>query len=109
PVKSGHIGVLANHVPIVEQLTPGVIEIFEESVSSAPKKFFVSGGFASVQPDSTLSITSAEAFPLDSFSSENIRNLLAEANKNKSSTDTKVAAEADIQIEVLEALQAALK
>lgn len=109
PVQSGHIGVLANHVPIAEQLKPGVIEIFEESLTSTPKKYFVSGGFATVQPDSTLCITSVEAFSLDSFSKENISSLLSEANKNKSSSDANIATEASIQAEVLESLQAALK
>lgn len=106
PAQSGQVGILANHVPTVEQLSAGVVEVFEGSSS---KKFFVSGGFATVQPDSTLSINSVEAFPLDSFSQENVRSLVAEANKNASSSDEKVAAEAAIQLEVLEALQAALK
>lgn len=106
PAKSGQIGILANHVPTVEQLVPGVVEVLEGSGS---KKFFVSGGFATVQPDSTLCITSAEAFPLESFSAENVRSLLTEAQKNVSSSDEVVAAEAAIQVEVLEALQAALK
>lgn len=106
PAKSGEIGILANHVPTVEQLVPGVVEVLEGSSS---KKFFVSGGFATVQPDSTLSITSVEAFPLESFSQENVRSLLSEAQKNASSSDEVVAAEAAIQLEVLEALQAALK
>ncbi|SCU81892.1 LAFA_0C07822g1_1 [Lachancea sp. 'fantastica'] len=106
PAQSGQVGILANHVPTVEQLSPGVVEVFEGGSS---KKFFVSGGFATVQPDSTLSVNSVEAFPLDSFSSENVRSLISEANKNVSSSDEKVAAEAAIQLEVLEVLQAALK
>ncbi|SJM88511.1 probable ATP synthase subunit delta, mitochondrial [Zygosaccharomyces bailii] len=106
PAQSGELGVLANHVPTVEQLAPGVVEIFE---GGATKKFFVSGGLASVQPDSTLCLTSVEAFPLETFSQESIKSLLSEANKNVGSSDEKVAAEAAIQLEVLEALQAALK
>ncbi|CCE91993.1 F1F0 ATP synthase subunit delta TDEL_0D04090 [Torulaspora delbrueckii] len=106
PAQSGRIGILANHVPTVEQLTPGVIEVFEGTQS---KKFFVSGGFAAMQPDSTLCITSVEAFPLDSFSQENVRSLLSDAKSKASSSDERVAAEAAIQIEVLESLQSALK
>lgn len=106
PAKSGQIGVLANHVPTVEQLTPGVVEVFE---GSANKKYYVSGGFAAMQPDSTLCITSIEAFPLESFSQESIRSLLSEAKTEINSSDEKTAAEAAIQIEVLESLQAALK
>ncbi|QLL34454.1 hypothetical protein HG536_0G03160 [Torulaspora globosa] len=106
PAQSGRIGILANHVPTVEQLTPGVVEVFEGSQS---KKYFVSGGFATVQPDSTLCITSVEAFPLESFSQENIKSLLSEAKNKVNSSDERTAAEAAIQIEVLESLQSALK
>lgn len=106
PAKSGQIGVLANHVPTVEQLAPGVVEIIEGSSS---KKFFISGGFASVQPNSTLCITSIEAFPLESFSQETVKSLLAEAQKKVGDLDEKIAAEAAIQIEVLEGLQVALR
>lgn len=38
PAESGEMGVLANHVPSIEQLKPGLIEIVEESGSS--KQFF---------------------------------------------------------------------
>lgn len=38
PAESGDMGVLANHVPSIEQLKPGLIEIIEESGSS--KQFF---------------------------------------------------------------------
>ncbi|QLQ80373.1 hypothetical protein HG537_0D03740 [Torulaspora globosa] len=106
PAQSGRIGILANHVPTVEQLKPGVVEVFQGTES---KKYFVSGGFATVQPDSTLCITSVEAFPLESFSQENIKSLLSEAKNKINSSDERTAAEAAIQIEVLESLQAALK
>ena len=38
PAESGEMGVLANHVPSIEQLKPGLIEVIEEKGSS--KKFF---------------------------------------------------------------------
>lgn len=88
PAESGEMGVLANHVPSIEQLKPGLIEVIEESGGS--KQFFrtciclrllgpapidgygfpVSGGFAIVQPGSQLSINAVEGFPLEEFSSE---------------------------------------
>ncbi|MCJ1422989.1 delta subunit of the central stalk of mitochondrial F1F0 ATP synthase, atp16 [Sticta canariensis] len=66
--ESGEMGVLANHVPSIEQLKPGLIEIIEESGGS--KQFFLSGGFAIVQPGSKLSINAVEGFPLEDFSSD---------------------------------------
>lgn len=38
PAESGDMGVLANHVPSIEQLKPGLVEIVEESGGS--KQFF---------------------------------------------------------------------
>lgn len=38
PAESGDMGILANHVPSIEQLRPGVIDIIEESGGS--KQFF---------------------------------------------------------------------
>lgn len=38
PAESGDMGVLANHVPSIEQLKPGLVEVVEESGS--PKQFF---------------------------------------------------------------------
>ncbi|KAL0473172.1 F1 complex, delta/epsilon subunit of ATPase, partial [Neurospora intermedia] len=54
PAVSGEMGVLANHVPSIEQLKPGLVEVIEESGSN--KQYFLSGGFAVVQPGSKLSI-----------------------------------------------------
>lgn len=105
PAITGDMGILANHVPIVEQLKPGVVEVLEGTTSS---KFFISGGFVSVLPDSTISITTVEAFPLDAFETSTVKTLLTEAKKNAASSDEKVAAEASIEVEVLEALATAL-
>lgn len=38
PAESGEMGVLANHVPSIEQLKPGLIEVIEES--GGTKQFF---------------------------------------------------------------------
>jgi hypothetical protein len=44
PGESGEYGVTVNHVPIVSQLKPGVLQIMFED--GEPEKYFVSGGFA---------------------------------------------------------------
>lgn len=38
PAETGDMGVLANHVPSIEQLKPGLVEITEES--GGTKQFF---------------------------------------------------------------------
>ncbi|KAI3395293.1 hypothetical protein diail_1491 [Diaporthe ilicicola] len=114
PAESGEMGVLANHVPSIEQLKPGLVEIVEESGSN--KQFFLSGGFAVVQPNSSLSINAVEAYPIEDFSADAVRNQLAEAQKivNGGGSEQDIA-EAKIELEasfvpvVLETLQASLK
>ena len=55
------MGILAKHVPAILELRPGVIELLGLSNTD---KFFISGGFAVVNPDSTLNINAVEAVPL---------------------------------------------
>ncbi|KAI9036008.1 F1F0 ATP synthase subunit delta [Aspergillus affinis] len=122
PAESGEMGVLANHVPSIEQLKPGLVEVVEEG--GANKKFFlqnttdqgndlmilVSGGFAVVQPDSQLSINAVEGFPLEEFSADNVKSQITEAQKIASGSGSEQdIAEAKIELEVLESLQAVLK
>ncbi|KAK1633567.1 ATP synthase subunit delta [Colletotrichum phormii] len=108
PADSGEMGVLANHVPAIEQLKPGLVEVVEESGPS--KQFFLSGGFAVVQPNSVLSINATEGYPIEDFSAEAVKSQLAEAQKVASGSGSELEiAEAKIEVEVLESLQAALK
>jgi len=105
--ESGDMGILANHVPSIEALKPGVLEVIDGSDN---KKWFVSGGFASMHPNNILTVNAVEAFPLDAFSPEAIRSSLAEAQKVAAgSGDEAEKAEAAIEVEVLEAIQAAIK
>lgn len=61
----------------------------------------VSGGFATVQPGSKLSINAVEGYALEDFSAEAVKNQIAEAQKiaggNGSEQDI---AEAKIELEV---------
>ncbi|OAP63834.1 ATP synthase subunit delta, mitochondrial [Fonsecaea erecta] len=108
PAESGEMGILAQHVPSIEQLKPGLVEIIEESGGS--KQFFLSGGFAVVQPNSVLSINAVEGFPLEDFSEEAVKSQIAEAQKIASGSGSEQdIAEAKIELEVLESIQAAMK
>ncbi|OAL57121.1 hypothetical protein IQ07DRAFT_627029 [Pyrenochaeta sp. DS3sAY3a] len=98
PAETGEMGVLAGHVPSIEQLKPGLVEVIEEQGS---KQFFLSGGFAVVQPDSKLSINAVEGYPLEDFSAEAVRNQIAEAQKIASGSGSEVdIAEAKIELEM---------
>lgn len=93
------MGILANHVPSIEALRPGVVEVVESG--NASKKFFsefrrdmgthnetnatiVSGGFATVHPNNKLTVNVVEAAPLDAFSPE-VSYMLAKSPFNISS------------------------
>ncbi|KAH0827874.1 F1 complex, delta/epsilon subunit of ATPase [Lanmaoa asiatica] len=104
---SGDMGILANHVPSIEPLRPGVVEVIESGNTS--KKWFVSGGFANVHPSNKLTINVVEGAPLESFSPEAVRTNLQEALRvaaGNGSEEDKL--EARIEADVYEALQHAL-
>ncbi|KOS18668.1 ATP synthase subunit delta [Escovopsis weberi] len=108
PAESGEMGVLANHVPSIEQLKPGLVEVIEES--GAPKQFFLSGGFASVQPNSVMSINAPEAYAIEDFSADAIRAQIAEAQKVAAGSGSEQdIAEAKIELEILETLAPLVK
>lgn len=103
PSVNGDLGILANHIPIVEQLRPGLLEIISKNGDS--DQYFVSGGIAMVQPGNKLTISATEAFKTDQIDLSAVKNLIADAQKRAESSDEKVAAEANIELEVLDALQ----
>ncbi|KAI9067412.1 epsilon subunit of F1F0-ATP synthase N-terminal domain-containing protein [Trametes sanguinea] len=104
---TGDMGILANHAPTIEPLRPGVVEVIEAGNQS--KKWFVSGGFATVHPNNKLTINAVEAAPLEAFSAEAVRANLQEALRvaaGNGPEEDKV--EARIEADVYEALQHAL-
>ncbi|TFK26503.1 ATP-synthase delta-subunit [Coprinopsis marcescibilis] len=106
PAASGDMGILANHVPSIESLRPGVVEIIE---STGTQKFFVSSGFATVHPNNKLTINVVEGAPLDEFSLDAVRTGLTEANRVASGTGSEEEkAAARVEADVYEAIQHAL-
>ncbi|PWN22294.1 putative ATP synthase delta chain precursor, mitochondrial [Microstroma glucosiphilum] len=104
--STGDMGILSSHVPSVEELKPGLLEVIE---SSGTKKWFVSGGFATMHPNNRLTINAIEAYPLEDFSQEAIRSALSEAQRTAGGSGSpEQKAEAEIEVEVLQALQSAV-
>lgn len=73
PGVEGYFGVKANHVPIIAQLKPGVVELHDGADIT---KYFVSGGFAFVHPNSVTDICVLEAATLDQFDSTAVKSAL---------------------------------
>ncbi|KAF8731558.1 hypothetical protein AX14_004711 [Amanita brunnescens Koide BX004] len=107
PAETGDMGILANHVPSIEAVRPGLVEVIESNGTT--KKFFASGGFATIHPNNKLTINVIEAAPLENFSVEAVRTNLQEALRVANGNGTEAEkTEARIEADVYEALQAAL-
>ena len=110
------MGILARHMPSIEQLKPGLVEVFEESGGS--KQFFSTSSLyqESVErpPRHFLTWKSSlrwicccesglaiEAYPVEDFSAESVRSQIAEAQKVQSGGGSeRDVAEAGIELEV---------
>jgi F-type H+-transporting ATPase subunit delta len=105
---SGNMGILARHIPTIQQLRPGIIEVLVRG--TAEERIFTSGGFAIMNPDSTLDITMTEAYPLDAFDSAAISKNIADAKQTLSSASASEhdRIQAEVYLEVFQALETAL-
>ncbi|KAJ3402020.1 delta subunit of the central stalk of mitochondrial F1F0 ATP synthase, atp16 [Chytridiales sp. JEL 0842] len=104
--SEGDMGILADHVPTISQLNPGVLEIIN---ADKTKKYFVSGGFAIINADSTMNINAVEAVPIEDLDIEAARRGLEEATRkvNASGASELEKAAAKVEQEVYEAIVAA--
>jgi len=105
PGVEGYFGVKANHVPIIAQLKPGTVELHD---GTDVKKFFVSGGFAFVHPNSITDICAVEAAPLEEFDGAAVKVALQHAQAAAAGDDFD-AAVSRAATEVFSALDAALE
>ena len=55
PGEEGDLGILVEHAPIVTLLRPGVVALYQGD--NVEKRFFVSGGFAEVNPKGCILLT----------------------------------------------------
>ncbi|MDD4615722.1 MAG: ATP synthase F1 subunit epsilon [Alphaproteobacteria bacterium] len=63
PGTKGEYGVLAGHAPMITEIKPGVIRIYENEDTVVTAKLFVTGGFAEVSQN-RFTILAAEATPV---------------------------------------------
>lgn len=100
---AGSAGILANHVPILAALKPGVVVVTENE--GAVKKFFVSSGSVAVNPDSTVQLLAEEAFPIEVMDVRAAETALNEAKSALGSASSEAdKATAQIQIDTAEAI-----
>ena len=110
PAVTGVMGILADHAPTIAQLQPGVVTVHTSDINDITHRLFVSGGFAVVDNESSASITAVEAIRLEDLDVGQARQALSDSQAQlaKASGD-KEKAEAQIGVEVMEAVVAALE
>jgi len=103
PSFSGNFGILPSHVPTIAVLKPGVVIVTENDGKT--KKFFVSSGTITVNDDSSVQILAEEACEARDLDAAAAKQGLSEAQRQLTSATTEVLkAEAEIKVEVFEAL-----
>lgn len=95
PSYSGSLGILANHVPILAVIKPGVVTVFEEDGNT--RKIFVAAGTVTMNEDSSLLVLASEAVDVEDLD-------VSEAQKNLTAASGQNTAEAQIQAEVNQAI-----
>ena len=106
PGAEGDFGVLPGHAPLISNVRPGVISIYQNRVIEA--RVFVAGGFAEVS-DSRLTVLTEDAVPLDEIDRAGAEARLAEARQAlEDAGDDRAKAEAERRVAIAEALVAAV-
>lgn len=101
----GDLGILAGHVPLILQLKPGLLEVFVDGPASTTpntkKSFFsslacdcpdhshsllVSGGFATVNPDSTMQVAGMEICTVDQLDAKVVADGLAKVQARQAAS-----------------------
>ena len=107
PGTTSAFGICPNHVPTLAVMTPGIVTVFE--TDGTQKKFFVSSGSVTVNPDASVQVLAEEAHPLERIDKEAVREGLQKAQSEVSAASSEQAkAEAQIALECYESLQKAL-
>lgn len=100
----GVFGVKANHVPVISQLRPGLVELHS---AGEVEKFFISGGWAFVHPNGVTDIQALEAVTLDQVDGPAVKSALAAAQGAQGADDFDAAVNR-AAVELYSALDAAM-
>uniref|UniRef100_A0A7E4V9H1 F-ATPase delta subunit n=1 Tax=Panagrellus redivivus TaxID=6233 RepID=A0A7E4V9H1_PANRE len=103
PTLAGTVGILANHVPTLGVLKPGVVQVTE--LDGTTQKLFVTSGTLSMNIDGTVQVLAEEAIKVEEIDEAKARSELDSANRKAAEGGSEVErAEAQIRAEVAEAL-----
>eukprot|EP00548_Thalassiothrix_antarctica_P004114 CAMPEP_0194145702 /NCGR_PEP_ID=MMETSP0152-20130528/18522_1 /TAXON_ID=1049557 /ORGANISM="Thalassiothrix antarctica, Strain L6-D1" /LENGTH=138 /DNA_ID=CAMNT_0038846015 /DNA_START=149 /DNA_END=565 /DNA_ORIENTATION=+ len=100
PGEAGEYGVTVNHVPIISQLQPGVLQIIHEDGGGETEKYFVAGGYALTHENSVTDVTCPEAVKLDDIDPDAVSKNYDTAKTAHASAELGSLAQAEAQIEM---------
>ncbi len=107
PGEAGTFAMGQGHVPIIAQLKPGVVNVFE--TDTAKTDYFISGGFAVVKEDGTASVTAAEACEVSEIDPQEVSKQIAKYEADVASAkDDEERVMAQIGVTVARAMEAAV-
>ncbi|XP_801793.1 ATP synthase subunit delta, mitochondrial [Strongylocentrotus purpuratus] len=107
PSGTGSFGILAQHVPSLAVMKPGMIFVTEDDGSI--NKYFVSSGMITVNDDSSVQILAEMAAPVEDLDPQAIKEGMTKAQQELAAAATDLArAEAQIAVEVHEAMDTAV-
>ena len=106
PGIDGYFGLKANHVPIISQLRPGIVELHS---GGEVEKWFISGGFAFVHPNGVADICVLEAATLDQIDGAAVKSALSTAMATQSQGDEYEQAVSRAAVELYSALDSAVE
>ncbi|CAB3403836.1 unnamed protein product [Caenorhabditis bovis] len=102
PTLAGVVGVLANHVPTIGVLKPGVVQVTKSDGNV--ERVFVSSGTLSVNIDGSCQVLAEEVVKIEDIDESVARAELDAAQRQSGEGSEAARAEAQIRAEVAEAL-----
>ena len=106
PGAEGDFGVLPGHAPMISNVRPGVVSIYNDRAIES--RVFVAGGFAEVS-DNRLTVLTEDAVALDEINRAGADARLAEAREAiGDASDDRARADAEKQLAIAEALVVAV-
>jgi F-type H+-transporting ATPase subunit delta len=105
PSTQGLLTVYPQHVPTIAELRAGPVLVARGNETS---KYFISGGFLTVNADSTVSVSAIEGVPFGELDLDAVKLTLDKKRAEFSTaTNEEAKATAEIQVETLEAVLSA--
>jgi len=105
PGSEGDLGVLAGHAPVISELRPGTISVFDGN--SVTARLFVGGGFVEVTAD-RCAVLAEEAMPMEEIDRASVEKELSDLRDDLSAADDAARRGIETRIAVAQAKLEAL-